>query len=55
MSLEDEGVVVLFTDTEMAIAEYGNECLTNHKPHKTLPTALDHFNFYIMIPCDLDL
>ena len=31
MSLEDEGVIVLYTHTEMAIAEYGNECLTKHK------------------------
>ena len=36
MSLEDEGVVVLYTHTEMAIAEYDNECSTKHKLHKTL-------------------
>ena len=43
MSSADEQVVVLYTHTEMAIAEYGNECLTKHKPHKTPPKRLDLF------------
>ena len=51
MSLEYEGVVVLYTHTEMVIAEYDNECLTKHKAHKTKP--LDLF-FYITWPTDLD-
>ena len=25
-------VVVMYARTELAIAEYGNECLTKHKP-----------------------
>ena len=33
MSLENEGVVVLFTHSEMTIAQYGNECLSKHKQH----------------------
>ena len=43
MSLEDEGVVVFFTHTEMATAEYDNECLTKHKLHKMPPKRLDLF------------
>ena len=35
MSLEDEGVVVLYTHTEMAIIEYGDECSTKQNSHKT--------------------
>ena len=42
MSL-DEDLVALFTHIEMAIAEYGNECLTKHKPHETPPKPLDLF------------
>ena len=40
---EDEGVVVLYTHTVMAIAEYGNECLTKHKAHKMPPQQLAYF------------
>ena len=47
MSLEDEGVVVLYTHTEKAIAEYGNEYLTKHKLHKTPPKLLDLFFYKI--------
>ena len=43
MSWKDEGVVVLYRHTEMTITEYGNECLTKHKPHKTPPKPLDLF------------
>ena len=43
MSLGDEGLMVLFTHTEMVIAEYSNECLTKHKAHKMPPRRLDLF------------
>ena len=40
MSLEDEGMVVIYTHIELAIAEYGNECLTKHEPNETPPKPL---------------
>ena len=46
MSLKNAGMVVMFTHTELVIAEYGNECLTKHKLHETPPKPLD--SFYII-------
>ena len=43
MSLEDQGVVVMYTYIEIAITKYGNKCLTKHKQHETPPKLLDLF------------
>ena len=43
MSLEDEGMVVMDTDIELATAKYGNECLTYHKCIKRNLRSLTYF------------
>ena len=57
MSFVDEGVVVLYTHIEMAIAKYGNKCSTKHKAHKTSPKRLDllFFTKYDLVTLTFDL